>query len=410
MPRILTTEALPGLTPTSTPGRYLVRLIDAGEGSSAIYPPEVLAQAAADRVFPAGTRMHLDHPTDEEAEKRPIRSVKDWASTLLEDAAYNPDTQALEAPVQVLAPYRPLVDGLKDDVGLSIRAMIEARPGSTPGGKPIAERFLASPINSVDWVTAAGRGGRVLQVLESAAPAAEATTRERREQLQIALKAAYAPDDDQYIWLRDFDETRLLVWFEDHSERCWQQAYSVAAGDLSVALDGDPIEVRPTTTYVPVTTSPQESAGQSEHTPTEEQKMPEISQARLDELTAIEARAAALQAERDQAVERATTAEAERDEIKTMQAHTAQVNKAMESVDRAEPVRARIRAALESHTGDLTAEVVEAAVKAEDDYLAAITGTEGRVGPTGFGKTQTTTESARPKRTRDAWGAPIKEK
>lgn len=405
--RILTTEALPGLTPTSIPGRYLVRLIDAGEGSSAYYPPEVLQQAAADRIFAAGTRMHLDHPTDEEAKQRPIRSVKDWASTLLEDARYNPDSQALEAPVKVLAPYRPLVDGLKEDVGLSIRAMIEARPGDAPGGKPVAERFLASPINSVDWVTAAGRGGKVLQVLEAAAPVAEATTRERREQLQIALKAAYAPGDDQYVWVRDFDEELNLVWFEDQSERCWQQQFTPAADDLSVALAGDPVEVRPTTTYVPVNTTPEEgAAGQPETTHQKEQKMPEISQARLDELTAIEARAAQMQTERDAAVTRAESAESERDEIKTKQAHADAVAEAMKSVQRDEPVKSRIQEALEAHIGGLTDAVVEAAVKREDEYLAAATGQ--RHGPSGFGKTTVGTESATPKRTTSAWGTPLK--
>ena len=62
--RTLITEALPGQPQaTGEPGRYMLRIITAGEGSSAFYPPEVLQQAAADRIFAFGTHMHLDHPT-----------------------------------------------------------------------------------------------------------------------------------------------------------------------------------------------------------------------------------------------------------------------------------------------------------------------------------------------------------
>ncbi len=51
----LITEALP-VQPTKTgePGRYLLRIIDAGEGSSAIYPPEALKQAVGFGMSPLG--------------------------------------------------------------------------------------------------------------------------------------------------------------------------------------------------------------------------------------------------------------------------------------------------------------------------------------------------------------------
>ncbi|MCW5953667.1 MAG: hypothetical protein KIT69_15550 [Propionibacteriaceae bacterium] len=406
--RTLITEALPGQPQaTGEPGRYMLRIITAGEGSSAIYTPEALQQAAADRVFAFGTHMHLDHPTKTEERESPVRSMKDLAGVFIEDAVYTDDEGgALDVPIKVAAPYQPLIADLWEHIGASIRALVEVDDGKRPGGKPTARKFLPDPRNTVDFVTVAGRGGRVMEVLESAsAQATEATTRERREQLQIALKAAYAPGDDQYVWVRDFDEEQNLVWFEDSSERCWQQKFTPAADDLSVALAGDPIEVRPTTTYVPVnaTTSDEGSAGQSDSTQPKESLM-DINDAELAALRAEAARAAQLQAERDQAMERATTAESERDEIKTRQAHADAVTKAMEAVKRDEPVRSRIREALEAHTGDLTDAVVEAAVKREDEYLAAATGQ--RVGPTGFGKTQTASESARPKRTRDAWGDP----
>jgi hypothetical protein len=406
--RILATEALSELTSTETPGRLRVRLIDAGEGSSAIYPPEVLQQAVADRIFAKGMHMHLDHPTDQEAAERPIRSTKDWVSVLGEDAVFNPDTQALEANVQVFAPYQPLLTdkAFAENVGLSIRTMIEAKKGTGPGGKPIAERFLNHPVNTVDWVTKPGRGGMVLEVLEGAQPALEATTRERREQLQIALKAAYAPGDDQYIWVRDFDEDEHLVWFEDQSDRCWQQAFTPADDDLSVALTGDPVEVRPTTTYVPVTApqeslsaAPPEAAGQSESTQPKESLM-DIDEAELAKLRAEAARAAQLQTERDEATARAEAAEA-------ALARGKEIDTALESVTVADPIKDRVRTVLEAHVGEITEQVVSEAVKAETEYLTKATEALGVGGIKGFGASQPATEATKPKRTRDAWGDPI---
>ncbi|MEN0072357.1 MAG: hypothetical protein AAGC63_15370 [Propionicimonas sp.] len=244
-----------------------------------------------------------------------------------------------------------------------------------------------------------------MEVLESAtSPAVEATTRERRDQLSTAVKTAYQTDDDHYMWVRDFDETKSLVWFEDQDDRCWQQAYTVADDDLSVALTGDPVEVRPTTTYVPVT-APQESAGQPETTTKKEQKMPEISQARLDELTAAEARAAQLQTERDAAITRAETSESKLIEVEASAARDKAIGEALENVERPDVEKARIRAALEAHDGDITEQVVAEAVKAEDDYLAAI----APGGVRGFGATRTTPTNEAFVPYRDAWGREIKE-
>jgi hypothetical protein len=73
-------------TPAAGPGRLLIRLINAGRGSSGVYPPETLKAAAEARVFRKGTHMHINHQTDTEAYERPEGDLFDMAAVLTEDA------------------------------------------------------------------------------------------------------------------------------------------------------------------------------------------------------------------------------------------------------------------------------------------------------------------------------------
>lgn len=153
---------------TGTAGRYAVQLIDAGWGSSGYYSLQVLAEAAANRVFPAGLHMYADHPHGDGSglDGRGNRSVRDlWA--VLESDATLTDSGALVAEIRVFSPYRPLIDDMRDDIGLSIRAVGMSEAGEIGGrrGQIITSIDEAS---SVDFVSAAGRGGRILQLIESA--------------------------------------------------------------------------------------------------------------------------------------------------------------------------------------------------------------------------------------------------
>jgi hypothetical protein len=395
----LITEASPVPAKTSD-GRYRIRIITAGEGSSAIYPPAVLEQAAKDRIFPAGTRIHLDHPRESDIADLPARSVKDWCAVLTEDAVYDPTEQALDADAKVFRPYQVLIEDLKDYVGMSVHAWIETT--ATPG-KPVATRFLASPHNTVDFVTAAGRGGKVLEVLESAS-AVEATSRDRREQLSIAVKAAYQTEPNAYFWVRDFDETTRLVWFEDNDDRCWEQAYTVSDDDLTVALTGDPIEVRPVVQYVPVT--PPTEGTENESTTTE-------GDAEMD-TKELEAQIEALRTQVSQlTTENKDLAAWKRDRVNGDKAREALPS--VEGYDKLPaPAQSRIAATVTvnvpaTEAGDFDAEqfnkLAAAAVKTEADYLAQVAPADERIH--GFGDTRPTSE-ANGHRTHDAWGDPIK--
>ena len=387
--------------------KYLARLIDAGEGSSAFYSPEVLEQAAKDRVFRKGTRIHLDHPRRSDDRELPERSVKDWVGVLDEDAVYNPDAQALEAPVRIFAPYQQLIWEMREEVGMSIRAWADTEP--TPTGKPKLTRFTEA--GSVDFVTAAGRGGKLLEVIESLQPVParrEATARDRREQLEVAVHEAYKTDDN-YVWIRDYDESELLVWFEVDGAHCWQQSYTVADDDLSVSLTGEAIEVRPVVQYVPVNTE-----GETEST--KEATMPQIDEAKLAELTAAADRVSTLEAQladKDKQI-------AEKDLAIKAHENSVLAGKALATVEGfdklPELAQARVAEALsrnvpvtESFDFDPEKfnEMAAAAVAREADYLAKVAPPAADERITGFGASgKATTESTG--RSRNAWGRQIK--
>jgi hypothetical protein len=141
-----------------------VTLIREGWGSSGYYPGEVLERDVP-RVFPIGTHMYLDHPTTRESTERPERSVSELVGTIIE----TPRMAGAEsvAVAEVYDHYKPVIDAVADDVGLSIRALGEIEEGSAGGKDGTIIRALTEGI-SVDYVTQAGAGGRVGALIESA--------------------------------------------------------------------------------------------------------------------------------------------------------------------------------------------------------------------------------------------------
>jgi hypothetical protein len=161
--QLVETTAAP--TRQGSDGRYRVVLIDAGDGSSGHYPPDTLRRAAADRVFPKGMHVYWDHASATEAAARPERTLRDLSAVLTEDAAWDEATQALVSQVQVFSPYRPLVEEMRDHIGLSINGRGDI---ADDAGQRIVRRLTHA--DSVDFVTRPGRGGRVLPVLEADRP------------------------------------------------------------------------------------------------------------------------------------------------------------------------------------------------------------------------------------------------
>lgn len=248
-----------GTVARTGPGRVLLTLITPGQGSSGSYTPEVLEAAAADKVFPRGTQGHINHDTEFQRMERPEGDLRNLALVLLEDARVA-DNGALVADALVSSAWRDFVEEFKEFIGASIAA--QAQVTKTSDG-PVVEKLLPHPFNRVDLVTVAGRGGAITEVLEAAhviesrSIVKEATANETGELLREALRAAYGADDT-WIWMRDYDDAR--VWFDvedPETSTTYEQAYTLT--DATVTLDGERVEVRATTTYVPVT-APNDSA------------------------------------------------------------------------------------------------------------------------------------------------------
>lgn len=379
---------------TKTPGRFLVQLIDAGDGTSGYYSPAVLEQAAQDRIFPAGTHMYIDHAA---AIRRGIngeRSLRDLAAVLVEDARYDAELSSLVAEVLVFSAYREMLDEMKDAIGTSISAwadMGKPREGSTV---PTVLRLTAA--ESCDFVVAAGRGGKILAVLESATNETRAS--ERSRQLDQAIRDVYGNTTDS-VWagVSDYDDAARLAWFWVGDD-LFQQSYELSDDGNAAYLIGDAIRVRQVINYVPV-----DQGGATENK--KEGVMPEITQERLDALLEAEKRAGTLEAEHAALTERAEKAEAalaEAEKAKLAATNEQRIAAATEGLPT--QMTARIRAQFADRTDEVTEAELAEAVTAEKAYLASLT--ESRL--TGFGITSTA-EAAAPKRTRNAFGRKIKE-
>lgn len=141
-------------------GRLKVCLIDEGQGSSGFYPASTLRAAAP--MFKAGTHCYLDHPTESEEWQRPERAVRDLAGVLASDAVFRDG--GLYADVRVFSSHRELIKDAAPYIGMSIRAEAEVSESVLPSGRRGLVVESITSVQSVDFVTRAGRGGRIESV------------------------------------------------------------------------------------------------------------------------------------------------------------------------------------------------------------------------------------------------------
>lgn len=166
-------------------GRYRVRIISPGQGSSGVYTRENLAASAS--LFKAGTQMFMDHPTRTEDFDRPERSVKDLAGRLVTDAAVGEDG-ALYAECEVFPSANAVIGDCWDAIGVSINAWTDLPKEADDVIPPL------TGVRSVDFVTVAGAGGGLTDVLECAR---KENTVTREEMLSIIREALKAFDDEK---------------------------------------------------------------------------------------------------------------------------------------------------------------------------------------------------------------------
>lgn len=154
-------------------GTIPVKIIDAGWGSSGYYSREVLQQAVNARVYAAGLQMYWNHPSRSQEKDRPERDLRDLAAVLTEDARWDeqgPKGPGVYARARVFSAYRDAVAEMGPHIGLSHYVWGESKQGEAEGQKgDIITRIVAA--RSVDFVTVPGRGGAIAEAFRSARPA-----------------------------------------------------------------------------------------------------------------------------------------------------------------------------------------------------------------------------------------------
>lgn len=169
--------------------RFRARIIQGDiQGSSGFYPAAMLRRDAG--VFREGLPVFLDHPGATESYDRPERSVRDLAGKLATTATYEGD--GLYADIEVYPHWVPVVEAMAGDIGMSIRASGTVEPSAQESIRgPIVTSLTEA--TSVDFVTAAGAGGKIVALLESA--------RAEGDLLRKAVEAKAPPfkakDDDE---------------------------------------------------------------------------------------------------------------------------------------------------------------------------------------------------------------------
>lgn len=148
--------------------RRRIQLIKAGWSKNGrYYSKETLAEAARNKVFPAGTPMFANHPTITEKTERPERGIEDLVARLDTDARLEGD--ALIAEATHFGAWLPIFNGpngIADHVGVSVRCLGEVDYGTAEGREGLIVHKITEGM-SVDFVTEGAAGGKVLELLES---------------------------------------------------------------------------------------------------------------------------------------------------------------------------------------------------------------------------------------------------
>lgn len=151
----------------SDDGVATIKVIAPGWGSSGYYSPDVLKRDGA-KVYPPGTKMFWNHPTEAEEAARPEGNLYDLAAETVSEARWQdgPDGPGLYADCKVFDAFRGPVNELAPHVGVSIRADGRAHVGEAEGKRgPIVDELTEGI--SIDFVTSPGAGGKIVQLFES---------------------------------------------------------------------------------------------------------------------------------------------------------------------------------------------------------------------------------------------------
>lgn len=213
-------------------GTIGVKIIAPGWGSKGYYS-EALLRREGPSFFPVGTHMYWDHPKESDQKNHPERSLRDLAAQFTTGAVYEEngsDGPGLYARAKPVSTYAPIIEQIAEGIGTSIRALGRAKEGRVDGrtGK-VVESFIplrAGAPTSVDFVTAAGAGGKVTQLFESARSYTEPMAKTKKGEkpmsgefdakvLEEAQRASEAKITELEERLKRADEREMLREAED---------------------------------------------------------------------------------------------------------------------------------------------------------------------------------------------------
>lgn len=164
-------NAFSGLGKVTGKRKWRARLIGVGTGSSAVYTEEALRGSFAE-AFPVGTRVNINHQSYEE---NPERNLEQLAGAICSTPEFESD--GMYADVEFSEKWAPFVEEFHEVIGLSISGactvVADGKDWGTPrfdydpDERPVVEKFVYTPLNTVDVVTAPGANGRFIKALES---------------------------------------------------------------------------------------------------------------------------------------------------------------------------------------------------------------------------------------------------
>jgi hypothetical protein len=231
-----------------------IKLISPGMGSSGFYPAETLKQAASDNVFGRGTQMFwVDNAQHGSGVEDPAR----LAAVLETNAEWQEngrDGAGLYAVANVFSDYEKLVMEKGKHIGLSIVGSGDVTEGDLPDGKRGRVIKRISKGQSVDFVTKAGRDGKVLlesatipdgetRIIETAIVAEEKNDMTEQIKEAAVAEARVAVLEAEAVKLRD-ENQRLRAELQLHEAKrvatsAWQDdQYSRIPAKVKALFEG----------------------------------------------------------------------------------------------------------------------------------------------------------------------------
>lgn len=137
-----------------------VTIITPGKGSSGEYPPETIKKLAESPIWDSPVHMYMNHATGSERASRPEGDIRELAG-VIDSRPVVDDTGALVGRAKIFPEYRGFIRERAPYIGVSINASGIMAPGKDRVIQEITQ------VDSVDFVTKPGRGGKITAVLES---------------------------------------------------------------------------------------------------------------------------------------------------------------------------------------------------------------------------------------------------